>query len=189
MVTTERRLERVEDAPSGSARALAPPAALRVDGGHATPRTPATTVLRALATSAVLAAVLVVTVPSDAATNSITVPLRGLRNNAGQVGCLLFASGNGFPSSPERAVVRQFVPIASKSATCVFENIASGSYAIAAIHDENGNGKLDQNFLAIPTEGYGASRDARGTMGPPKWEDAVFRYAGGAVQVPVVIHY
>ncbi len=57
------------------------------------------------------------------------------------------------------------------------------------MHDENGNGKLDKNFIGMPTEGYGASRAARGTMGPPKWEDAVFQFAGGSLQVPVTIHY
>jgi uncharacterized protein (DUF2141 family) len=144
---------------------------------------------RAVGAGTVLAAVLAVAPASDAATNSFSVPIAGLRNDKGQVGCLLFASADGFPANADKAVGRQFVTIASKSATCVFDNVAPGSYAIAAIHDENGNGKLDKNFLGIPTEGYGASRDARGTMGPPKWDDAVFAYGGGATQVPVVIHY
>jgi uncharacterized protein (DUF2141 family) len=126
---------------------------------------------------------------SDATTSSITVPIGGLRNDQGQIGCLLFASADGFPGNADKAVGHQFVRIASRSATCSFDSIAPGSYAVAAIHDENGNGKLDKNFLGIPTEGYGASRDARGTMGPPKWEDAVFQFPGGAMQVAVTIHY
>jgi uncharacterized protein (DUF2141 family) len=126
---------------------------------------------------------------SDAANDSITVPIAGLRNDQGQVGCTLFGSADGFPTKPEKAVAGQFVKIASKSATCFFDGVKPGAYAIAAMHDENGNGKLDKSFLGIPTEGIGASRDARGSMGPPKWEDAVFQFAGGSVQVPVTIHY
>ncbi len=145
--------------------------------------------LGALASAALAAVTLGIATASHAASNSLSVPIGGLRSDKGQVGCLLFASADGFPGNPDKAVGRQFVPIGSKAATCVFDNVAPGSYAIAAIHDENGNGKLDKNFLGIPTEGYGASRDARGTLGPPKWEDAVFPYSGGAMQVPVVIHY
>ena len=44
-------------------------------------------------------------------------------------------------------------------------------YAIAVYHEVNGNGKLDKNFLGIPTEGYGFSNNARGTFGPPNFND------------------
>jgi len=118
-----------------------------------TPSNPRKPTFRASPATAVLAIVLGVATPSDAASNSLSVPIGGLRSDKGQVGCLMFASADGFPGSPDKAVGRQFVPIASKSATCEFDNVAPGSYAIAAIHDENGNGTLDKNFLGIPTEG------------------------------------
>lgn len=38
-------------------------------------------------------------------------------------------------------------------ARCDFEDIPPGTYAMAAIHDENMNGKLDPNLLAISTDG------------------------------------
>jgi uncharacterized protein (DUF2141 family) len=53
--------------------------------------------------------------------------------------------------------------------------IPQGTYAIACYHDENNNGKLDTKFMGIPKEGTGASNDARGTMGPPKFKDAKFQ--------------
>jgi len=34
-----------------------------------------------------------------------------------------------------------------------------GSYAVQVMHDENDNGKLDANFMGIPTEGYGFSNN------------------------------
>lgn len=138
---------------------------------------------------AALVGVLAASDVGHAATDSIGAPISGLKSDRGQVGCLLFASADGFPTNPEKAVAKQFVAIASKSATCSFDSVAPGSYAITAMHDENGNGRLDKNFIGIPTEGYGASRDARGTMGPPKWEDAVFPFPGGALQMQIIIHY
>ena len=44
--------------------------------------------------------------------------------------------------------------------------------AVACYHDGNGNGKLDTNMLGIVKEGMGASRDAKGSMGPPKFDNA-----------------
>ena len=151
------------------------------------PRTP-TAMLRVSAAGILLAAMAAGST-SDAASDAITVPIAGLRNDQGQVACTLFASADAFPTKPEKAVARQFVKIASKSASCFFDGVQPGAYAISVMHDENGNGKLDKNLLGMPTEGIGASRDARGSMGPPKWEDAVFPFAGGSVQVPVTIHY
>lgn len=45
-------------------------------------------------------------------------------------------------------------------------------YAIAVYHDVNSNSKLDKNFFGIPKEGYGFSNNARGTFGPPSFDDA-----------------
>jgi len=125
--------------------------------------------------------------PSSA---TVRVEIKNLRSNAGQVGCLLFASADGFPSKPDKAAGRAFVPIADKSATCEFTNVRPGSYAIVAMHDENGNGKLDTNFVGAPTEGTGASRDARpGFMRGPRFEDAVLRFASGVSTLPIPLHY
>jgi uncharacterized protein (DUF2141 family) len=139
--------------------------------------------------AAMLLVVMASSAPSDAATDVISVPILGLKSDQGQVICELFASEDGFPAKSEKAAALRTVKIASKSATCVFDGVKPGSYAIAAMHDENGNGKLDKNFIGIPTEGVGASRDARGRMGPPKWKDAVFSFAGGAIPVAITIHY
>ena len=37
----------------------------------------------------------------------------------------------------------------------VFTGLSPGDYAVAAFHDADGDGELDQNILRIPTEGYG----------------------------------
>ncbi|MNT83012.1 hypothetical protein D3C72_2228260 [compost metagenome] len=41
-------------------------------------------------------------------------------------------------------------------------------------HDENNNGKLDKNFIGMPKEPVACSNNAKGFMGPPKYEDAKF---------------
>lgn len=49
-----------------------------------------------------------------------------------------------------------------------------GQYAVSLFYDENGNGKLDSNFIGIPREPVALSNNARPKFGPPKYRDAVF---------------
>ena len=54
----------------------------------------------------------------------------------------------------------------------VFTNLNPGRYAVIAFHDENDNSKLDEDWLGIPTEGYGFSNDAEGFLSAPSFEKA-----------------
>ncbi|MGP1281641.1 MAG: DUF2141 domain-containing protein [Parasphingopyxis sp.] len=57
--------------------------------------------------------------------------------------------------------------------TVRFANLPSGDYAIAILHDENGNSRLDR-FAGIPREGIGFSRNPRFSFGPPRFSSARF---------------
>ena len=48
---------------------------------------------------------------------------------------------------------------ATKDGLVLKFQLPAGSYAVQVMHDENGNGKLDANFMGIPTEGYGFSNN------------------------------
>tara|TARA_B100000614_G_scaffold67825_1_gene60165 strand:- start:206 stop:652 length:447 start_codon:yes stop_codon:yes gene_type:complete len=67
------------------------------------------------------------------------------------------------------------VKITNKKATAIIE-IPFGEYAIAGFQDLDGNGVLSGNFLGIPKEPVGFSRNAKVRFGPPKWNDAVFQF-------------
>ncbi len=58
--------------------------------------------------------------------------------------------------------------------------LSPGSYAIRAVHDVNVDGDINVNKLGIPTEPFGFSNDAMGTMGPPSFDQAKFRVKPGA---------
>ena len=64
----------------------------------------------------------------------------------------------------------------------VVEGLAPGSYAVSVIHDENGNRRLDKNFVGIPTEGVGFSHNPRVTFGPPAFARASFDATREATQ-------
>lgn len=106
---------------------------------------------------------------------TIKVNVTGLRSDKGKVYMSLYHSEKGYPKDPGAAYRLSFTDIHGGVATILLAGIPRGAYAIACFHDENGNRKLDANFLGIPKEGTGASNDARGSMGPPKFKDAEFQ--------------
>lgn len=74
--------------------------------------------------------------------------------------------------------------------TIVVRGVPAGSWAVLAYQDANENGELDRNFIGIPSENYGFSRDARGKFGPPSFEDAAIQVKeeGNATVANVKLH-
>jgi len=101
-----------------------------------------------------------------------------VRDDPGSVHCLLYNSKEGFPWNPEKSIAKSIVKPKDKKARCEFAGIKPGDYAIEVFHDQNGNGRLDTDTLGIPTEGVGTSNNAKGHWGPPRYEEARFRYSG-----------
>jgi uncharacterized protein (DUF2141 family) len=120
----------------------------------------------------------------------IHVKILNIKNSTGTVACALFDSPVGFPIEfLHYATNIMVIKIRDAQARCDFLNIPPGTYALAVIHDENMNGKLDTKWLGIPTEGYGFSNDARAMLGPPSFSAASFRYDGQNRELTISLHY
>ncbi len=116
--------------------------------------------------------VMFVSIISYAQTNTITVTVTNFKNNQGKVMVGMYNGANTFM---KKTIFSKIGEIKANTAKVVFENIPDGEYAISLYHDENSNNKLDTGWFGIPKEGYGCSNDAKGMMGPPKYEDAKFQ--------------
>lgn len=127
--------------------------------------------------------------PEKESESPIRVHIEGLHSDRGQIVCALFAAADGFPKRIDRAFARTTAQIVARHATCEFPNVPAGTYAISAFHDENGNGKLDTNWLGIPREGVGASNNPKPRMGPPKFAAARFQHPGASMDVEIIMHY
>jgi uncharacterized protein (DUF2141 family) len=139
----------------------------------------------------ILAMVSLLVVVAQAAENTgtITVTVKKLRNNAGKAGAVLFSSADGFPKKTKKAFRSVSAPIKKKRAKLVFENVPYGTYAIACVHDENGNGKMDYNMMGLPKEGYGFSNDAMGMLGPPDFEAAKITLDSPSRSLSIKVNY
>ena len=98
----------------------------------------------------------------------------GLRNNEGEVRASVFKSDEGFPSDPEKAILRLNVKPQDNHALFDFKDLAEGDYAIALLHDEDEDGEMRTNFIGLPREGWAVSNDAPPSLfGAPSFESAL----------------
>lgn len=120
----------------------------------------------------------------------IHVKILDIRNSTGAVACALFESSEGFPTEYLHFATNiMVIKVRDQQARCDFEDIPPGTYALAIIHDENMNGKLDTNLLGIPKEGYGFSNDAKALLGAPSFSAASFPYNGENLDLTISLNY
>lgn len=122
-------------------------------------------------------------------TTNLELEISEFRNTKGHVLISVFDREEGYPESVEQALVTKKVKVTEKSHHITLENLPYGDYAIVFLHDENGNGKMDTNFVGMPTEGYGASNDAVNTLSAPKYKDAQFKLAATTQKLKLKIFY
>ena len=99
----------------------------------------------------------------------LTVTVDNVRSSEGQVRVAVYRPGNWL----EEPTARVWVRAEGKRVTAEFK-LPPNEYAVAVLHDENDNGKMDYRLLRIPKEPYGFSNNAKPRLGPPKFEDAAF---------------
>jgi uncharacterized protein (DUF2141 family) len=127
---------------------------------------------------------------ADATTN-IVVDVSTFRNTRGMLGCQLYDTSVGFPDKWSTAPgLQKRIPVTGVTTTCTFNDMPPGTYAVAVLHDENSNNKLDTNFLGIPLEGYGMSNNHTHALRRPTWNESKFVAAAAmTVTLRVTLRY
>lgn len=101
----------------------------------------------------------------------LLVHIDGFRNQKGDAGVTVFKSPNGWPEDNDKALTHgphQF----SGTQTTVELQLPPGRYAIAVLHDENSNHKLDRNMFGWPKEGFGFSNNPKVGLSAPSFDTA-----------------
>jgi uncharacterized protein (DUF2141 family) len=134
-----------------------------------------------------LAAAALMLLQGNSVGSTVEVQLTHLRSERGVVHVCLTRSADHFPDCAQD-------PEAVKATVRASEHdvrlpaVEPGQYALAVIHDENGNGRLD-TMLGIPKEGFGFSRNPSIGFGPPPFEKVRFAVEAGATTQRVRLRY
>ncbi|WP_443026773.1 DUF2141 domain-containing protein [Sphingomonas sp. CV7422] len=117
----------------------------------------------------------------------LDVSVSQMRSAKGMLRVCLTADPENFPACVDDAdAITRSVPADAHAMR--FEGLPHGQYAVAVIHDENGNRKLD-TFAGIPREGFGFSRNPPIRFGAPRFAAARFAITGDANQQQIKMHY
>ena len=119
----------------------------------------------------------------------LQVVVSGLRAASGNVTIMLYGDNRQDFLKKGGRLVRIRVPAQAGDVRVCVPAPAPGSYALSLYHDEDGNKKLTKNWLGLPTEGYGFSRDAAVSYRLPELEEAVFTALPGDTPVPITMRY
>ena len=98
----------------------------------------------------------------------------------GRVALALFDSANTFGDLRDAARVDVFVLDGRDE--YIMQQVAPGEYALLVYFDENGNNRIDKNFIGIPKEPLGFSNRYR-PKGPPVYQRAAFQLQQDDVRV------
>ena len=121
--------------------------------------------------------------------NEIAININGLRSDKGNCLVYLYNNKKGFPNDADKAINEASGSVLNGKSTILLKGIPDGEYAIGVIHDENGNGKMDANFLGMPKEGVGVSNNANGHFGSPSYEDSKFKVNQKSLKLNITIKY
>lgn len=87
----------------------------------------------------------------------LTVTISDIRNANGTLSVAVVNTEAAWDSKEAPVAAQRLSPTAPE--TVLHFDLPAGTYAVQVMHDENDNGKLDTNFMGVPTEGYGFSNN------------------------------
>tara|TARA_B100000315_G_scaffold260464_2_gene322141 strand:- start:7516 stop:7854 length:339 start_codon:yes stop_codon:yes gene_type:complete len=112
-----------------------------------------------------------------------------VKNSKGNVTIALYDDNPDLFLKKGKKVGHRRVPaLKGKTSVCIAAP-HEGTYAIAAYHDEDGNGKVTRSWIGLPTEGFGFSNNPDVNLSPPKHSETAIFIAEGKTILHVNIQY
>lgn len=107
-------------------------------------------------------------------TCKVLVHIDGFRNQKGAAGVTVFKSPDGWPENNDKSFFHTGHPFTGDKPTIELQ-LPAGRYAIAVLHDENSNHKLDRNLFGWPKEGFGFSNNPKVGLSAPSFNTAAMQ--------------
>ncbi len=111
--------------------------------------------------------------------------IHGLKDLHGTVFVYVYDNARDFPVHPHKAVAR--LRFNANGAQPFRLELPPGDYAFAVYVDANGNGRIDRNWLGIPSEPLALSGSPRFHFGPPRFDECKVRVQGDVFRLDLHI--
>jgi uncharacterized protein (DUF2141 family) len=114
----------------------------------------------------------------------LTVAIEGVKDNRGLIGCALYNKAEGFTKMGS-AIALTGEKASPKGNTCHFAGLPAGTYAVAVLHDNNSNKKMDLSMLGLPEEDWGMSNNVRPGLRAPTFKESAFSIQSDPVNITI----
>lgn len=120
----------------------------------------------------------------------LRIHVDGFRNTKGNLGTVVFKTPDGWPEDISKSFRDGPAPIdpGTRTATAVW-HVPPGDYAVAAIHDENSNHKLDRNMIGVPKEGFGFANNPHVGLSAPGFDRALVHVACPSTEIAIHLQF
>jgi uncharacterized protein (DUF2141 family) len=120
---------------------------------------------------------------------SVIVELSNLRSTKGKILISIYDDPGTFPKDEKMLEEKIITYIPGNKMRIHFDSLSLGTYAIAALHDENGDEKMNFNLLGLPKEGYCFSNNVRPSLRRPTWDEAKFEIRKNTTRIYIEMKY
>ena len=119
----------------------------------------------------------------------ILIRVHGLRNAHGSIKAKLYGDNpNNFLVTGKKLDSKRESADQPSTLVCL-QAPKPGLYAIVVHHDENGNKKLDRNWIGVPEEGVGFSNNPELFLALPDFHNVTFQVDNGITELDISIQY
>ena len=133
---------------------------------------------------ALAAALVFLMLPVQAVAATLTVHVTDIDKKGGILRLSLYDQ-SGWSKDEDTPIASANVPAVLPETVVTLPEIKPGVYAIKLFQDANDNGRFDQNFIGMPLERYGFSRDARPFLSQPGFSRTKFTVADGSNEITI----
>lgn len=105
--------------------------------------------------------------------HNLTVKVENVKPGKGTLYLAFYDNKNDFLDHDNTTFFKA-VKADSKVVSVTIPNVKTGWWAMAILQDENGNKKMDYNFLGVPKEKFGFSNNPTIFMAEPSYDECKF---------------
>jgi len=117
----------------------------------------------------------------------IKIILNGIHpEKGGKLLISVFRSADGFPEDGSKAF--KVLEISPRQEIQI-QGIPPGNYAIAVLHDLDGNRQMSYSIFGVPEDGFASSPDGGPRFSKPKFEKAIFKHSKSGSHLELKLKY
>ena len=114
----------------------------------------------------------------------LIINIPDIKENGGNIELGLYNNPESWLSETEQYRIL-YRDVDSEIEIIVIDSLPPGWYAISLMHDLNGNGEMERNFIRYPKEPFAFSNNIKPLLSAPGFDDCKFYFSGETKEMKI----